>query len=154
MSEGSLVDIIISSELKFPWRREDDFFCATEVKSVFSRADIVYFKSDGDKIDFIIAVEAKLRNWKVALKQAYRNKLFANRTYVALPKRFSSAAISNISEFKKASVGLIVVEENNPGIYFNPPVNNFHSPVHFNKVCESLKMYSLAKEVQPNSKVR
>ena len=140
MSEKSLVDIIINSELKFPWRKRKELFCTTEVKSIFSRADIVYFKPrDNNEIDFIIAVEVKLRNWKKALQQAHRNKLFANRVYVALPEKFSSAAIANISEFRNASVGLILVEKNSSIIYFNPPINDFRSSLHFNKVCESLK---------------
>lgn len=140
MSEKSLIKIIKNSNLRFPWRREKKLFCATEVKSIFSRADIIYFKlRTKDKIDFIIAIEAKLRNWKKALQQAHRNKLFADRVYVAIPEKFSSAALLNISKFRNASVGLILVGKNNSKIYFNPPTNNFRSPIHFDKVCESLK---------------
>jgi len=34
----------------------------------------------------LIAVEAKLKDWKYALHQAYRNTCFARQSFVLLPK--------------------------------------------------------------------
>lgn len=61
-----------------------------------------------------IAIEAKLKNWKRALNQAYRYKWFASQSYVVLDNKFINPALSNIDEFKKYNVGL--AEINNKGI--------------------------------------
>ncbi len=53
-----------------------------------------------------IAIEAKLKNWKRALMQAYRYKWFANQSYVILDSKNIKAAINKINEFKKYNVGL------------------------------------------------
>lgn len=57
-----------------------------------------------------LVVEAKLSKWEKALKQAYRNKLYANKSYVILDKQRSNGAIKNINEFINANVGLGVVD--------------------------------------------
>lgn len=59
----------------------------------------------------LVAFEAKLRNWKVALHQAYRNSHFAHFSYVVLPSEYASAALKNVKEFKRRGVGLCVVHE-------------------------------------------
>lgn len=72
-----------------------------------------------------IAIEAKLKNWKRALDQAYRYKWFANQAYVVLDHQNINAAVKNLEGFKKLNVGL--AEINSLGvvkIYFKP----FHCP--------------------------
>ena len=54
-----------------------------------------------------IAIEAKLRNWQRALKQAYRYKWFSHKSFVCLPINRVKPAIKNIQNFKKMGVGLI-----------------------------------------------
>ena len=143
MSELSVVNTLLNSELKFPWKTKNEILCTSEVKVIYNRADIVYFELKKNKeIGFIAAVEAKLHDWKKAIQQAHRDKLFADRVYVALPKKFSAAAVSNISEFRNAAVGLIIIENDDPKVYFHPPVNNCRSHRHFKKVHESLKIIS------------
>jgi hypothetical protein len=68
-----------------------------------------------------IAIEAKLTNWKRALKQALRYKWFSERSYVCLPVANIKPALSNIDYFKKLKVGLISVS-NDGGykILYNP----------------------------------
>lgn len=58
-----------------------------------------------------IAVEAKLKNWKRALIQAYRYKWFAQESYVVLDSSFSNSAIKNICEFEKLNVGLAEISK-------------------------------------------
>jgi len=68
-----------------------------------------------------IAIEAKLKNWKRALNQAFRYKWFAKRTLVVLDSRYVKPALANIAMFKKMNVGL--AEINKCGIiklHFNP----------------------------------
>ncbi len=69
-----------------------------------------------------IAVEAKLRNWKRALDQAYRYKTFANKSYVCMPKLTSRSAIQNIFKFEEKNVGLMTIDEDgNIKIEYDPP---------------------------------
>ena len=56
-----------------------------------------------------IAFEAKLRNWKKALLQAYRYKWFAEYSYVILDDAHSNPAIQNIDSFEKMNVGLLTI---------------------------------------------
>lgn len=68
-----------------------------------------------------IAIEAKLKNWKRALNQAFRYKWFATYSYVVLDSNNISAAIKNIDSFRKFNVGL--AEINQSGvlmIHFKP----------------------------------
>lgn len=95
-----------------------------EVKVGNNIADIVYYQRSGGndyQKECIVAIEVKIKNWKRALQQAYRNKLFADYAYVALPKKFSTPAITNIKTFRQAGVGLLVIQENNIKTYYTPP---------------------------------
>lgn len=54
----------------------------------------------------IYAVEAKLRNWKRALWQAYRYLDFAAQSWVVLDEATAKPAITNVEAFKYLNVGL------------------------------------------------
>lgn len=56
-----------------------------------------------------VAIEAKLKDWKRALKQAYRYKWFCKRSFVFLPEENVGPAERNIHLFKKHQVGLATV---------------------------------------------
>ncbi len=55
------------------------------------------------------AVEAKLKDWKKAIKQAYRYKWFAEYSYVVLDSYYSNPAIKNINLFEKYNIGLATI---------------------------------------------
>jgi hypothetical protein len=57
----------------------------------------------------IIAVEAKLSDWPRALVQAYRNRQFADESWVVLDHRFHQSAIAQIGRFQRSGVGLASV---------------------------------------------
>ena len=141
MTEEFLVNCLLQNGVKLPWRSSSIIRHLTEVKVTTNIVDVVYFEKKGEsEIGSIVAVEAKVKNWRRALQQAYRDKLFADRVYVALPEEFSAAAISNLSEFKHASVGLIIVGTNKVRPYFDPPMNNWRSKHHVNIVKKELSM--------------
>lgn len=54
-----------------------------------------------------IAIEAKLKDWRRALKQAYRYKWFAEISFVCLPESYIKSALTNLDEFKRYKVGLV-----------------------------------------------
>ena len=66
------------------------------------RTDVIVVEST----DRLIAVEAKLTDWRQALHQAYRNTCFAHRSFVLLPKRTAFKALSFLVEFERRGVGL------------------------------------------------
>ena len=68
-----------------------------------------------------IAIEAKLKNWKRALNQAYRYKWFAEKSFVFLPKENTMPAYKNIQIFKKMNIGLGTLSESKElDILFDP----------------------------------
>ena len=68
-----------------------------------------YYFSDRKYSDILtdsIAIEAKLTDWRRALKQAYRYKWFSNKSFVFLPIQNIDTPKKNIDLFKKYNVGL------------------------------------------------
>jgi predicted transcriptional regulator len=94
-----------------------------------------------------IAIEAKLKNWKRALNQAFRYKWFASKSYVVLDSNFITPALLNIEEFKKYNVGL--AEINKKGhlkIYFNPKSQKPIDDKMYMLLNEQLRQYLLRKK--------
>jgi hypothetical protein len=54
----------------------------------------------------IVAIEAKLRDWRRALMQAYRYLQFSTQSWVLLDHKHSSSAIKHLALFKSYGVGL------------------------------------------------
>lgn len=78
-----------------------------------------YIKLDGSyiktikKVDTVsknlVAIEAKISDWKSGLEQANRYKQFANKTYVAISDEFLSKV--DKEKFKECNIGLMSVSE-------------------------------------------
>jgi hypothetical protein len=58
----------------------------------------------------LIAVEAKISDWRRVLVQAYRNLQFADESWVVLDHTFARPAIAQLDRFRVAGVGLASVE--------------------------------------------
>jgi len=80
--------------------------CAREFDYMRGRTDVVAVADSNT----LIAVEAKLTDWKCALQQAYRNTCFAHRSFVLLPKATALTAFSFLVEFEKRGVGLCYID--------------------------------------------
>jgi len=74
---------------------------------VRGRTDVVAIDENAS----VIAFEMKLRKWQIALHQAFRNKCFANLSYVVLPEDTAIRAQRHAEEFAKRSVGLCYVKQ-------------------------------------------
>ena len=72
------------------------------------RTDVVALTSTGR----ILAFEAKLKDWREALHQAYRNSCFAHGSYVVLPGPAATLAHRYSAEFESRHVGLCLVSRN------------------------------------------
>lgn len=78
-------------------------------------------KKYADSLTDSIAIEAKLKNWKRALTQAFRYKWFANKSYVFLPVENIAVPKANIDMFQKYNVGLAsVTDKKNIDVIFEP----------------------------------
>jgi len=85
-----------------PWSPQQ---VATEFYYQRGRTDVVFTADNA-----IIAVEAKLRDWREAMHQAFRNRCFAHRSYVLLPKPIAVRAYAFAGEFGRRNVGICYLE--------------------------------------------
>lgn len=68
--------------------------------------ETLYFRSvQSPPFEHVVAIEAKLRDWKRALTQAYRNRQFASQSWVVLDGYYSVSDTA-IDSFIRAQVGL------------------------------------------------
>lgn len=92
-----------------------------------------------------IAIEAKLKNWKRALDQAFRYKWFAKKSFVVLDSINIKPAIAQIHQFKKLNVGLAEISKSGKLIlHFNPSKKD---PIDY-------KMWMLLNEILRKSLLR
>jgi hypothetical protein len=67
------------------------------------RTDLIAVSADGE----VVAFEMKLTKWRDALGQAYRNTIFAHRSFVVLP--WATAQRALCGEFERRGVGLCTI---------------------------------------------
>lgn len=72
----------------------------------------------------LVAFEAKLRDWKGATHQAYRNTTFVRKAYVVMPFDAAKRASRNESIFVRYGVGLCTLVNNNVRIVIEAPEAN------------------------------
>lgn len=68
----------------------------------------------------VVAIEAKLKDWRRGLYQAYRYRDYANQSYLALYSPYIHRARKFIGEFEKYNVGLIEVTDTGLEIISEP----------------------------------
>lgn len=57
----------------------------------------------------LISIEGKLKNWKQAMVQAYRNSLFSNQSYVAMDSNRFKVSDKKFKNFVDSNVGLLLM---------------------------------------------
>lgn len=57
-------------------------------------------------VESIVSIEAKLTDWKRALRQAFRYREFSNQSWVLLDASRASSAIANLDIFQRGNIGL------------------------------------------------
>lgn len=55
------------------------------------------------------SIEVKVSNWKKALEQANRNRIFSNRSYIALPEDVASRIVANKRLLRASGTGVLSV---------------------------------------------
>lgn len=110
-----------------------------EYKGLFGVPDFIYYDKRDEKIE-LIAFELKLKNWKQAIKQAFRYKSFSNLSYVVIPSVSVDVAFKNIELFKKYNIGLAGFNSLREfEILFKPTSEIPYSDNLNNKILESIK---------------
>jgi hypothetical protein len=104
-TEKMLVDqfVRVLGSIENPW---GPMSVSCEFAYSRGKTDVVAL-ADGD---VLIAFEAKLKDWRCALDQAYRNTCFAHKSYVVVPKATALTAFVYVAEFKRRGVGLCYVD--------------------------------------------
>ncbi len=72
--------------------------------------DLVVFACRRRQLHYVITMEFKLRNWRRALRQAFRHRNYVNEAYVVLDAAHATAAIEHVELFERANVGLVTVD--------------------------------------------
>ena len=76
----------------------------------------------------IVSIEAKLRDWQRALRQAYRYREFSNQSWVLLDAGRVSPALQNLQKFNRAGIGLASISPSGGlFIHYEPEVTNSFS---------------------------
>jgi hypothetical protein len=96
-------------------------------------------------IEYSIAIEAKVSDWKKGLMQAMRYKNFADKSYLALYESHLRVARNNLDVFKTLNIGLIGVSDEGIQIHFKPEANT-KDP--FKAYLASERVYSLIDDAQ------
>jgi hypothetical protein len=73
--------------------------------------------------EVLIAFEAKLKDWRCALDQAYRNTCFAHKSFVVVPKSTAYTAFAYIAEFRRRGVGLCYLDGEGLTVLEEPAVS-------------------------------
>lgn len=116
-----------------------------EPNGLFGIPDLLIAKQNRSKEYYSIAFEMKLRNWKRALKQAYRYKSFSEYSYVLMDNECIDPALKQIDLFKKSNIGLLGID--NKGTiyrYFIPQKDLPYFKAHKLKLLDMIEEKSLA----------
>ena len=70
-----------------------------------------------------IAIEVKIKDWKQGLYQAWKYNAFAEKSYLAIYKKYAKNI--DIKMFEKYNVGLIIFDENSILVKNIPKNNSF-----------------------------
>jgi predicted transcriptional regulator len=92
----------------------------------------------------IIAIEAKVRDWKSGIRQAMRYKEYADYSYLAIYENNVSACFENIEVFKRLGIGLIGVSDE--GIKVHLPASLSDMTTVENKVLAFERFFSAIDE--------
>ena len=80
----------------------------------------------------IIAVEAKLHDWKRAISQAYRYQRYANQAWVVLDASKAKGATKASEQFRRLNIGLkVLYRTGHSKTLVSPRVRSPKSPYHF-----------------------
>lgn len=102
-----------------------------EYQGLFGVPDYIFYAKEDNDIS-IISFELKLKNWKRAVKQAFRYRSFSNVTYVVLSAANANAALNNIDWFERYNIGLAKFDKDNSFEIVHKPISTSPYSVRLN----------------------
>jgi hypothetical protein len=109
MKEEDMNDVVID------YFENRGFVTFEEVPANQKRIDLYFIHRNYPKT---IAVELKIRKWKQALRQAYQNLFFAQKSYVGLWHEFLNEKV--ISEISIYGIGIIKINSDSVELIAKP----------------------------------
>lgn len=109
MKEEDMNDVVIH------YFENRGFVTFEEVHANQKRIDLYFIHRNYPKT---IAVELKIRKWKQALRQAYQNLFFAQKSYVGLWHDFLNEKV--ISEISIYGIGILKINSDNVELIAKP----------------------------------
>ena len=150
LQQGEIVKIIKKTRGKnIEMKREvgnNSFF--TDILIALSLKKINSNSFDTKQMKFF-AIEVKISDWRQGLYQAWRYRSFAEKSYLALYKKYAKNV--DLDLFRKHNVGLIIFDENTIRVLHNPTLNKFKNDNSYEaKLREKIWQRSLSiQSVQP-----
>lgn len=92
----------------------------------------------------IIAIEAKVKNWKSGIRQAMRYKEYADYSYLAIYEKHISSCLKHLEVFNMLGIGLIGVGDDKMKIYLKARLSNIVTDE--NKTLASERFLSIIDE--------
>lgn len=114
----------------------DEVFLLKEFKGLFGIPDFILIENSDNYINYIVSIELKLKNWKRALKQAFRYRAFSNESYVILDEYHIELGLKNLEYFKKFNIGLGSFNSKSELKLFYKPVTAKPFSTKFNSILE------------------
>lgn len=89
----------------------------------------------------VVSIEGKLSNWRQALSQAYRNRLFSMYSYVVMDGKNVRPALKGLAQFKKLGVGLAIgsADTESVRILYRPPMAKPISSIFYLQATEAMR---------------
>ncbi|MES2643873.1 MAG: hypothetical protein V4850_30575 [Myxococcota bacterium] len=114
-SEREMVDRMLGLVISgaSPW--SPSRMC-TEFEYANGRTDVIALLDS----HIVLALEAKLTRWRIAVDQAYRNTCFAHRSFVVLPWKEALRASAHRAEFERRRIGLCGVRSDRIVVLIEP----------------------------------
>ena len=119
-SEKEMVEAIKESKYIKELTANSSSIIKEEVKGFFGIPDIVVVKNVTKK-QTSYAYEAKLKNWKRAIVQAFRYKAFVDMSYVILDHDHVNPALSQLERFVRSNVGLMSIDNSGEIFHYHHP---------------------------------
>jgi hypothetical protein len=136
-TEREMVQSIIKSTYIDELTASSQSIVKEEVSGFFGIPDIVVATDNAGK-QLSYAYEAKLKNWKKAIFQAFRYKAFADFSYVIMDHDHVKPALSQLEKFKRSNIGLLSINDSGELITHYAPFQEVpYSPLtasRFNKM--------------------
>lgn len=132
------------------FRRElGDSSFRTDIFITLSKDSVAETQELNRKNVHFIAIEVKIRDWMQGLYQAWKYNAFAEKSYLALYKKYAKNVDLNL--FRAYNVGLIVFDETSITVLNRPTGNKFTERTYSQDIREKLwEKLSVVKSVAPS----